>query len=147
MSDGRLVLPVVLSATFVQLLNVTVAQVAAPAIQAGPGAGPGAVQLVLAGYTLTYACLLIPAARLGDRYGYRRLFVAGIVVFTAGSMAGACASDAASLIAARLVQGSGSGLVAPRSSPSSRPRPPRRADRAPSARTVPPWPSRHWPGP
>ncbi|MGW2771805.1 MFS transporter [Streptomyces olivaceoviridis] len=113
MSDGRLVLPVVLSATFVQLLNVTVAQVAAPAIQAGLGAGPGAVQLVLAGYTLTYACLLIPAARLGDRYGYRRLFVAGTVVFTAGSVAGACAPDAASLITARLVQGSGSGLVAP----------------------------------
>lgn len=106
-------LPVVLSATFVQLLNVTVAQVAAPAIQAGLGAGPGAVQLVLAGYTLTYACLLIPAARLGDRYGYRRLFVAGTVVFTAGSVAGACAPDAASLITARLLQGAGSGLVAP----------------------------------
>lgn len=63
MSGGRLPLRVVLSATFMQLLNVVVAQVAAPAIQAGPGA----VQLVLAGYTLTYACLLIPAARLGDR--------------------------------------------------------------------------------
>ncbi|WP_245194874.1 MFS transporter [Kitasatospora phosalacinea] len=113
MSGARLVLPVVLSATFVQLLNVTVAQVAAPAVQAGLGAGPGAVQLVLAGYTLTYACLLIPAARLGDRYGYRRLFVAGTVVFTAGSVAGACAPDAASLITARLVQGAGSGLVAP----------------------------------
>jgi MFS family permease len=112
-SGGRLVLPVVLSATFVQLLNVTVAQVAAPAIQARLGAGPGAVQLVLAGYTLTYACLLIPAARLGDRYGYRRLFVTGTVVFTAGSVAGACAPDAASLITARLVQGAGSGLVAP----------------------------------
>ena len=94
MSGERLVLPVVLSATFVQLLNVTVAQVAAPAIQASLGAGPGAVQLVLAGYTLTYACLLIPAARLGDRYGYRRLFVAGTVVFTAGSVAGACAGRA-----------------------------------------------------
>ncbi|GAB7037021.1 MFS transporter [Catenuloplanes sp. NPDC020197] len=106
-------LPVVLSATFVQLLNVTVAQVAAPAIQAGLGAGPSAVQLVLAGYTLTYACLLIPAARLGDRYGYRRLFVIGTVVFTAGSVAAACAPDVASLITARLVQGAGSGLVAP----------------------------------
>ncbi|MFJ9472943.1 hypothetical protein [Streptomyces caniferus] len=42
MSGGRLMLPVVLSATLVQLLNVTVAQVAAPVIQAGPGAGPGA---------------------------------------------------------------------------------------------------------
>ncbi|MFJ8188098.1 MFS transporter [Streptomyces sp. NPDC096105] len=113
MSGHRLVLPVVLSATFVQLLNVTVAQVAAPSIQAGLDASSGAVQLVLAGYTLTYACLLIPAARLGDRYGYRRLFVAGTVVFTAGSVAGACAPDTASLIAARLVQGAGSGLVAP----------------------------------
>ncbi len=106
-------LPVVLSATFVQLLNVTIAQVAAPAMQAGLGAGPGAVQLVLAGYTLTYACLLITAARLGDRYGYRRLFVIGTVVFTAGSVACACAPGAASLIAARLLQGAGSGLVAP----------------------------------
>ncbi|MFF2729724.1 MFS transporter [Streptomyces sp. NPDC058008] len=113
MSGGRLVLPVLLSATFVQLLNVTVAQVAAPAIQTALGAGPGAVQLVLAGYTLTYACLLIPAARLGERYGYRRLFMAGTVVFIAGSVAGACAPDTAWLIAARLVQGGGSGLVAP----------------------------------
>ncbi|MYR57251.1 MFS transporter, partial [Streptomyces sp. SID625] len=46
---GRLVLPVVLCATFVQLLNVTVAQIAAPAIQADLGAGSGAVQLILAG--------------------------------------------------------------------------------------------------
>ena len=68
MNSGRFVLPVVLSATFVQLLNVTIAQIAAPAIQTDLGAGPGAVQLVLAGYTLTYACLLITAARLGDRY-------------------------------------------------------------------------------
>ncbi|MFD7291872.1 MFS transporter [Streptomyces sp. NPDC059897] len=106
-------LPVVLSATFVQLLNVTAAQIAAPSIQADLGAGSGAVQLILAGYTLTYACLLITAARLGDRYGYRRLFVLGTVVFTTGSIAAACAPDATFLIAARLVQGAGSGLVAP----------------------------------
>lgn len=113
MNGGRFVLPAVLSATFVQLLNVTVAQVAAPAMQADLGAGPGAIQLVLAGYTLTYACLLITAARLGDRYGYRRLFVVGTVIFAAGSVACAAAPDAASLIVARLVQGAGSGLVAP----------------------------------
>jgi MFS family permease len=130
----------------VQLLNVTVAQMAAPVIQADLGAGPGAVQLVLAGYTLTYACLLIPAARLGGRYGYRRLFVVGTVVFTAGSAAGACAPDAASLITARLVQGAGSGLDAPKSCRSSRPPPPQHAGRAPSVCTAPPWPSRHWPG-
>ncbi|GAA2433107.1 MFS transporter [Streptomyces glaucus] len=71
------------------------------------------MQLILAGYTLAYACLLITAARLGDRYGYHRLFVLGTVVFTAGSVAAARAPDAAFLIAARLVQGAGSGLVAP----------------------------------
>lgn len=66
MTGGRFLLPVVLSATFVQLLNVTIAQIAAPAIQSGLGAGPGAVQLMLAGYTLAYACLLVTAARLGS---------------------------------------------------------------------------------
>ncbi|MFD6278500.1 MFS transporter [Streptomyces sp. NPDC060209] len=112
--NGRgFLLPVVLSATFVQLLNVTIAQIAAPAIRSGLGAGPGAVQLVLAGYTLAYACLLITAARLGDRYGYRRLFALGTAVFTAGSVACAAAPGAGWLIAARLVQGAGSGLVAP----------------------------------
>jgi EmrB/QacA subfamily drug resistance transporter len=113
MGKERFVLSVVLSATFVQLLNVTIAQVAAPAIRDDLGAGPGAVQLVLAGYTLTYACLLITAARLGDRYGHRRLFVVGTVVFTVGSVACAGAPDTATLIAARLLQGAGSGLVAP----------------------------------
>lgn len=113
MNGPRFLLPVVLSATFVQLLNVTIAQIAAPAIQSGLGAGPGAVQLMLAGYTLAYACLLITAARLGDRYGYRRLFVLGTVVFTAGSVACTAAPGAGWLIAARLVQGAGSGLVAP----------------------------------
>ncbi|MFF1324714.1 MFS transporter, partial [Streptomyces chartreusis] len=87
MNGQRFLLPVVLSATFVQLLNVTIAQIAAPAIQSGLGAGPGAVQLVLAGYTLAYACLLITAARLGDRYGYRRLFALGTAVFTVGAVA------------------------------------------------------------
>ncbi len=83
-------------------LNVTVAQAATPAIQAGLGAGTGAVQLVLAGASLTYAYLLVPAARLGDRYSSRPLFVASTVVFTVGSVAAACTLDATSLIIARL---------------------------------------------
>jgi hypothetical protein len=76
--------------------------VAAPVIQAGPGAdpgaGPGAVQLV-----------------------YRRLFTAGNEVLTAGSVPGACAPDVAALITVRQVQGAGSGLVASRSCRSFRP--------------------------
>ncbi|MFE6692049.1 hypothetical protein ACFVFQ_36970 [Streptomyces sp. NPDC057743] len=54
-----------LCATFVQLLNVTVAQTTAPVIRTDQGAGPGAAQLIPAGDPLTHACLLITAARLG----------------------------------------------------------------------------------
>ncbi|MFI5589446.1 MFS transporter [Amycolatopsis sp. NPDC051758] len=104
---------VLLSGTFVQLMSVTIMQLAVPVIRHDLDAGPGVGQLTLAGYTLTYACALITAARLGDRFGYRRLFVAGTAVFTLASVAGAVAPDAGTLVAARLVQGLGSGLVAP----------------------------------
>ncbi|MFI6209867.1 MFS transporter [Streptomyces sp. NPDC051041] len=66
------------------MLNVTVAQIAAPTIRTDLGAGSGTVQLILAGYTLTYACLIITAARIGDRCGYHRLFVLGTVVLMVG---------------------------------------------------------------
>ncbi|WP_435060949.1 MFS transporter [Amycolatopsis thermoflava] len=104
---------VLLSGTFVQLMSVTVMQLAVPRIRHDLAAGSGAGQLALAGYTLTYACALITAARLGDRFGYRRLFVAGTAVFTLASLAAAAAPDVEWLVAARLVQGAGSGLVAP----------------------------------
>ncbi|MFD4253363.1 MFS transporter [Amycolatopsis thermoflava] len=104
---------VLLSGTFVQLMSVTVMQLAVPRIRGDLAAGPGAAQLALAGYTLTYACALITAARLGGRFGYRRLFVLGTAVFTTASLAAAAAPDAGALVVARLVQGAGSGLVAP----------------------------------
>lgn len=106
-------LPVLLSGTFVQLMSVTVMQVAVPDIRRDLHAGAGVGQLVLAGYTLTFACTLITAARLGDRFGYRRLFVAGMAVFAVASVAGVLAPGAGVLVAARLSQGLGSGLVAP----------------------------------
>jgi MFS family permease len=104
---------VLLSGTFVQLMSVTVMQVAVPDVRQDLGAGSGAAQLVLAGYTLTFACSLITAARLGDRFGYRRLFVVGMAVFTVAATAGAAAPDPEVLVVARLVQGLGSGLMAP----------------------------------
>ncbi|UED88632.1 MFS transporter [Streptomyces profundus] len=106
-------LPVVLSATFVQLLSVTVAQVATPEIRADLAAGVGAGHLVLAGYTLAYACVLITAARLGDRWGYRRLFVVGTAGFALAATACAFAPTIETLIAARLAQGLAAGLVTP----------------------------------
>ncbi|WP_224390406.1 MFS transporter [Pseudonocardia sp. ICBG1293] len=109
----RLALPVLLSGTFVQLMSVTVMQIVVPDVRADLAAGAGAGQLVAAGYTLTFACTLITAARLGDRWGHRRLFVVGTAVFTAAAAAGALAPDAGVLVVARLVQGIGSGMVAP----------------------------------
>ncbi|MEU5844819.1 MFS transporter [Saccharopolyspora shandongensis] len=109
----RFVLPVVLSGVFVQLVSVTVMQVAVLDVQRDLGAGPGESQLVLAGYTLTYACSLILSARLGDRFGYRRMFVIGMAVFTGAAIGSAAAPEAWLLVAGRLVQGVGSGIMAP----------------------------------
>nr|WP_225954955.1 MFS transporter [Kibdelosporangium phytohabitans] len=102
-----------MSGTFVQLFSVTVMQVAVVDVRQDLGATAGEGQLVLAGYTLTYACSLIVSARLGDRYGYRRLFVVGMAVFTAASVGAAAAPSAWVLIIGRLAQGFGSGLMAP----------------------------------
>ncbi|GAA2808322.1 MFS transporter [Crossiella cryophila] len=107
------ILPILLSTTFLQLLDVTLVQVALPSITADLHAGQGTTQLVLTGYTLTYASLLLIAARLGDRYGYRRLFRIGLAVFTIGTVSSALAPTAGFLVLARLVEGVGSGLVAP----------------------------------
>jgi MFS family permease len=109
----RLLLPIILSGTFVQLFSVTVMQVGVVDVRRDLGAGAGESQLVLAGYTLTFACSLIVSARLGDRYGHRRMFVAGMAVFTAASIGAAAAPGPWVLIAGRLVQGFGSGLMAP----------------------------------
>ncbi|MGH3098489.1 MAG: MFS transporter [Streptosporangiales bacterium] len=108
-----LLLPVVLTATFMQLLDVTIVQVGISSLQRDLHTTADTVQLVLAGYTLTYACLLIVAARMGDRYGYRRLFLVGIATFTVASLACSLAPTVEVLIAARLLQGASSGVMAP----------------------------------
>ncbi|MER6876007.1 MFS transporter, partial [Amycolatopsis sp. NPDC000673] len=112
-ASQRLLLPIVLSGTFVQLFSVTVMQVGVVDIQRDLNAGAAETQLVLAAYTLTYACSLLVSARLGDKYGYRRMFVAGMALFTAASIGAAAAPDAWVLIAGRALQGFGSGLMAP----------------------------------
>jgi MFS family permease len=64
-------------------------------------------------YSLSFAVLLITGAALGDRYGRRRLFVAGLVLFCAASIACALAPTTGLLITARAVQGAGSALIMP----------------------------------
>lgn len=108
-----LVLGIVLTAVFMQLLDVTVTTVAIPSIQRSLHTTFGEVQLVLAGYSLAFACVLITGGRLGDIYGRKRLFLIGMVAFTAASAVCGAAPDALTLVGARIVQGMCSGLMFP----------------------------------
>ncbi|MER5964018.1 MFS transporter [Streptomyces sp. NPDC002057] len=106
-------LGVVLAAQFMALLDVFIVNVAAPTIRAELSASGAALQLVVAGYTIAYAVLLITGARLGDLFGHRRMYLGGLALFTAASLACGLAADTGQLIAFRLVQGTGAALMIP----------------------------------
>ncbi len=108
-----LVLAIVLTAVFVNLLDVSIVNVAIPSIQQDIGASFAEVQLVLASYQLAFACLLITGARLGDIFGRKKLFLIGMGTFTVASALCGLAPNATVLIASRIVQGMGSGLMVP----------------------------------
>ncbi|MGW6059995.1 MFS transporter [Streptomyces sp. NPDC055189] len=109
---GRL-LAVVVAAQFMALLDTFIVNVAAPTIRSELGASGAGLQLVIAGYTITYAVLLITGARLGDRLGHRRLYLVGLTVFTVASLACGLSRGTGELIAFRLLQGTGSALLIP----------------------------------
>jgi MFS family permease len=111
---GRwLMLIVLLGGQFMALLDVTIVNVAMPTIGRSLHASGAALQLVVAGYTVSYAMLLITGARLGHLYGRRRLFLAGVTLFTASSLACGLAPDIAVLIIARFIQGAGAAAMVP----------------------------------
>jgi MFS transporter, DHA2 family, methylenomycin A resistance protein len=97
------------------LLDVTAGNVAVPSIQADLHTGMGGLSWVIDAYTLSFASLLLLAGGLGDRLGAKRVFVAGLLVFTLASALCGLAPDASSLIAARLLQGLGAALFMPAS--------------------------------
>ncbi len=106
-------LGIVLTSVFVQLLDVSIVNVAIPSIQSDLGANSASIQLVLAGYQLAFACTLITAARLGDIRGRRRMFLIGMTVFTVASLLCGLAPEPKTLVPARVLQGLGSGLMFP----------------------------------
>src|SRR6201992_2641878 len=99
------VLAIVLLADVMDLVDGTIVNVAAPSIRADLGGGAATMQWLVAAYGLAFAVLLITGARLGDMLGRRRLFIAGIVGFTAASALCAVAPSAGVLIALRAAQG------------------------------------------
>jgi MFS transporter, DHA2 family, methylenomycin A resistance protein len=95
------------------LLDVTIVNVALPAIQRELGVTPANLEWVINAYSLALASLLLIGGALGDRFGRRRVYVTGIVVFTVFSAACALSSDDPQLIAFRALQGVGAALMAP----------------------------------
>jgi EmrB/QacA subfamily drug resistance transporter len=108
-----LTLAIIMTAAFVQLIDVSIVNVAIPSIQRELHASSAAIQLVVAGYLLAFAMTLITGARLGDIFGRKRLFLIGMVGFTAASAACGAAPSATALVAARVVQGAFSALMYP----------------------------------
>jgi MFS family permease len=108
-----LMLAVLLGGQFMALLDAFVVNVALPSIGADLHASGAALQLVVGGYAVGYAMLLITGARLGDIYGRRRLFLLGVVGFTAASLACGLAPGTAALIGGRCVQGAAAALLVP----------------------------------
>ena len=94
-------------ATFMLLLDVTVVNVALPSIRDDLGASFSDLQWVVDAYALTLAALVLTAGSLADRLGRRRVFVAGVALFTAASLLCALSPDPTFLILARGVQGIG----------------------------------------
>src|SRR5689334_15381311 len=110
-SRQRWTLVLVCTAAFMLLLDITVVSVALPSIQRELHARLPDLQWVSAAYALVLAVLLLPAATLGDRLGRRRLFLAGLVVFTVGSLACALATTAMALEVFRALQGIGGAVL------------------------------------
>ncbi len=108
-----LLLFTLLAAQFMNLLDVFIVNVAAPTVQSDLGASGGALQLVVAGYTITYAVLLVTGARLGGRYGAGRLFQVGLAAFTLTSLACGLAATTGQLVTFRFLQGAGAALMLP----------------------------------
>src|SRR2546426_595674 len=100
-------------ASFMVSLDALVVVTALTTIHQDLGVSIEALEWTLNAYTLSFAVLLIPAAALGDRFGRRRMFVAGLLLFVGASAACALAHNIGWLIAARTIQGCGAALVLP----------------------------------
>lgn len=101
------------AATFMAALDNLVVTTALPKIRDDLAGSLADLEWIVNGYTLPFACLLLLAAALGDRFGRRRVFAAGILIFTAASAGAALASSTGALIAARAVQGAGAAAILP----------------------------------
>ena len=104
---------VLMVATFMDLMDSTITNVALPTIGKNLGATPEQLEWTVAGYVIAFATLLITGGRLGDIFGHRRIFVIGIVGFTLASLGAALSQTGDLLVAARVLQGGFAGIMMP----------------------------------
>jgi EmrB/QacA subfamily drug resistance transporter len=104
-------LVILCTASLMVILDGTIVTVALPTIQADLGFTAASLSWVMTAYLVAFGGLLLLGGRLGDLFGRKRMFLAGIAVFTAASLACGLAAGPGMLIAARFVQGAGAALV------------------------------------
>ncbi|MFF8293445.1 MFS transporter [Streptomyces sp. NPDC016309] len=104
---------VLLVSAFMDLLDGTIANVAAPSMQRELGAGYSAIQWVLVGYQLAFALTLILGGRLGDIFGRKKMFLVGVAGFTLTSLTAGLAQEPWQLVVSRVLQGAFSGIMVP----------------------------------
>ncbi|MEX0832593.1 MAG: MFS transporter [Actinomycetota bacterium] len=100
-------------ALFMAMLDNTVVNVALPTISRELGAGVSGLQWIVDGYALAFASLLLSGGILGDKYGHKKVFIAGLALFTLSSLACGLAQSTGQLIAFRVFQGMGGALLIP----------------------------------
>ncbi|MEW2414238.1 MFS transporter [Streptomyces sp. NPDC046866] len=108
-----LALAIVMAASFMDLVDVTIVNIAIPRMRGDFGASTSAIQWITAGYALAFAAGLITGGRLGDIYGRKRLFLIGISGFTAASLLCGIAPNPDVLVASRLLQGGMAAMMVP----------------------------------
>lgn len=106
-------LAVMMLANFMNLLDVTIVNVALPSLQSELGATSSQIEWVVAGYVLVFALGLLPFGRLGDVRGKKQVFLVGVAAFTFASLLCGLAPDIGWLVVARLLQGAGAAVMTP----------------------------------
>jgi MFS family permease len=107
------ILAVVIGGQFMFVVDAFIVNVAIPSIRADLQASAGAMEAVIVIYQVAYATLVITGGRLGDMHGRKRLFLIGLLAFTAASIDCGLAASPGMLIAARLAQGAAAALMSP----------------------------------
>ncbi|WP_018253582.1 MFS transporter [Salinispora mooreana] len=107
------IIAIAAAVSFVSFFDLSVINVMLPSIERALGAGSGAVQWIVSGYSLMFALALVPAGRLGDAKGRRHALLLGLALFIAASTAAGTADSGTALVVARLAQGAAAGVLVP----------------------------------